>query len=91
MDYTMIWYLLAALVLIFILRKVQLRLQLSMAKHRSLTGHARIARRLAALNCVDRFELARHIRSGVKYWSRALIDENNTQSGKAGKKAVKGN
>ena len=47
MDYTMIWYLLAALVLIFILRKLQLRLQLSMAKHRSLTGHARMSRRLA--------------------------------------------
>jgi glutamate-1-semialdehyde 2,1-aminomutase len=47
MDYTMIWYLLAALALIFILRKLQLRLQLSMAKHRSLTGHARMSRRLA--------------------------------------------
>jgi glutamate-1-semialdehyde 2,1-aminomutase len=45
----MIWYLLTGLVLIFILRKLQLRLQLSMAKHRSLTGHARMSRRLASL------------------------------------------
>jgi len=49
MDYTMILYLLAALVLIIVLRKLQLRLQLSLAKHRSLTGHARMSRRLAAL------------------------------------------
>jgi glutamate-1-semialdehyde 2,1-aminomutase len=45
----MIVYLLAALVLIFVLRKLQLRLQLSLAKHRSLTGHARMSRRLASL------------------------------------------
>jgi glutamate-1-semialdehyde 2,1-aminomutase len=31
------------------LRKLQLRLQLSLAKHRSLTGHARMSRRLASL------------------------------------------
>src|SRR5580692_7941820 len=49
MDYTMILYLLAALVLIIVLRKLQLRLQLSLAKHRSLTEHARMSRRLAAL------------------------------------------
>ena len=50
MSYTMIlYYLLAALGLIFILRKLQLRLQLSRAKHRSLTGHARMSRRLASL------------------------------------------
>jgi glutamate-1-semialdehyde 2,1-aminomutase len=49
MDYTMTWYLLAALALIIVLRKLQLRLQLSMAKHRSLTGHARMSRRLASL------------------------------------------
>ena len=49
MSYTMILYLLAALGLIFILRKLQLRLQLSLAKHRSLTGHARMSRRLASL------------------------------------------
>src|SRR5882724_1608131 len=49
MSYTMILYLLAALGLIFVLRKLQLRLQLSLAKHRSLTGHARMARRMASL------------------------------------------
>jgi glutamate-1-semialdehyde 2,1-aminomutase len=32
-----------------LLRKLQLRLQLSRAKHRSLTGHSRMARRFAAL------------------------------------------
>ena len=31
------------------LRKLQLRLQLSRAKHRSLTGHSRMARRFASL------------------------------------------
>jgi glutamate-1-semialdehyde 2,1-aminomutase len=45
----MILYLLAALVLIVALRKLQVRLRLSVAKHRSLTGHARMSRRLAAL------------------------------------------
>jgi glutamate-1-semialdehyde 2,1-aminomutase len=49
MSYTMILYLLAAIGLILILRKLQLRLQLSRAKHRSLTGHARMSRRLASL------------------------------------------
>ncbi len=49
MSYVMILYLLAALGLIVALRKLQLRIQLSLAKHRSLTGHARMARRLAAL------------------------------------------
>jgi glutamate-1-semialdehyde 2,1-aminomutase len=42
-------YLFAALVLLVALRKLQLRLQLSLAKHRSLTGHARWSRRLAKL------------------------------------------
>src|ERR1700747_849584 len=46
---TIILYLLAALVMIVALRKLQLRLQLSFAKHRSLAGHARGSRRLAAL------------------------------------------
>jgi len=49
MSYTMILYLLAAIGLVLILRKLQLRLQLSLAKHRSLTGHARMSRRLASL------------------------------------------
>jgi len=36
-------------VLVIVLRKVRLRLQLSRAKHRSLTGHSRMARRFASL------------------------------------------
>jgi glutamate-1-semialdehyde 2,1-aminomutase len=48
MSYTMILYSLVVLVLVFVLRKLQLRLQLSLAKHRSLTGHARMSRRLAS-------------------------------------------
>ena len=44
-----ILYLLAALVAFIVLRKLYLRLQLSRAKHRSLTGHARWSRRLAKL------------------------------------------
>jgi glutamate-1-semialdehyde 2,1-aminomutase len=39
----------AALILIVLGRKLQLRVALSLAKHRSLAGHARIARRLAGL------------------------------------------
>jgi glutamate-1-semialdehyde 2,1-aminomutase len=38
-----------AVALAVLLRKVQLRLQLSRAKHRSLAGHARMARRFAGL------------------------------------------
>ena len=49
MSYTPILYLLAALVAIFVLLKVKMRLELSLAKHRSLTGHARMARRFARL------------------------------------------
>ncbi len=41
--------LLVACVLAALLRKARLRLQLSRAKHRSLAGHARMARRFAAL------------------------------------------
>ena len=49
MSTMVILYLLAAVVLLLILRKLYVRLQLSFAKHRSLTGHARWSRRLAAL------------------------------------------
>jgi glutamate-1-semialdehyde 2,1-aminomutase len=42
-------YALAGFVLVIVLRKLQLRLQLSRAKHRSLTGHSRMARRFASL------------------------------------------
>jgi glutamate-1-semialdehyde 2,1-aminomutase len=42
-------YLLAALALAVLLRALRLRLQLSRAKHRSLSGHSRMARRVASL------------------------------------------
>src|ERR1700722_13382063 len=45
----MLWYLAGALILLFLLRKAQLRLALSRAKHRSISGHSRIARRIARL------------------------------------------
>jgi glutamate-1-semialdehyde 2,1-aminomutase len=38
-----------AIVALVLLRKLQVRLRLSAAKHRSLTGHSRMARRFAAL------------------------------------------
>jgi glutamate-1-semialdehyde 2,1-aminomutase len=41
-------YILGAAALLIVVRKVQLRLQLSRAKHRSLAGHARWSRRFAA-------------------------------------------
>jgi glutamate-1-semialdehyde 2,1-aminomutase len=40
---------LGGMVLAILLRKLQIRLQLSLAKHRSLTGHSRMARRFASL------------------------------------------
>jgi glutamate-1-semialdehyde 2,1-aminomutase len=45
----MLWYMIFGLAIIGLLRLLWLRLQLSLAKHRSLTGHARMARRLARL------------------------------------------
>jgi glutamate-1-semialdehyde 2,1-aminomutase len=42
-------YVLAGFAFVILLRKLRLRLQLSRAKHRSLTGHSRMARRFAAL------------------------------------------
>ncbi|HTW38898.1 MAG TPA: aminotransferase class III-fold pyridoxal phosphate-dependent enzyme [Steroidobacteraceae bacterium] len=44
-----LWYLAGALILLFVARRAQLRILLSLAKHRSLTGHARLARRIARL------------------------------------------
>ena len=44
-----IGYVLGACALVFLLRKARVRLQLSRAKHRSLAGHARMARRFAGL------------------------------------------
>jgi glutamate-1-semialdehyde 2,1-aminomutase len=48
-NVTPVFYILGAILLLFVLRKAQLRLQLSRAKHRSLAGHARWSRRFAAL------------------------------------------
>src|SRR5579863_4712281 len=45
----MLWYVAGALTLAILLRKAQVRLALSRAKHRSITGHSRMARRIAAL------------------------------------------
>jgi glutamate-1-semialdehyde 2,1-aminomutase len=45
----MLWFIVGALILIVVVRKAQLRLALSLAKHRSLAGHARIARLVARL------------------------------------------
>jgi glutamate-1-semialdehyde 2,1-aminomutase len=46
---TVLFCVLGACVLALLARKLQLRLQLSRAKHRSLTGHSRMARRFAGL------------------------------------------
>ena len=46
---SLVLYILGAIVLIVLARKLQLRLELSLAKHRSLAGHSRWARRFAAL------------------------------------------
>jgi glutamate-1-semialdehyde 2,1-aminomutase len=48
MPITTIGYVLAGLALAFLLRKAYVRLQLSAAKHRSLAGHSRMARRFAS-------------------------------------------
>src|ERR1700691_3599030 len=48
-DFTIAVYLLSACALAAALWKLRLRLQLSRAKHRSLTGHSRMARRFASL------------------------------------------
>jgi glutamate-1-semialdehyde 2,1-aminomutase len=46
---TFVLYILGAIVLLVLLRKAQVRLELSRAKHRSLAGHSRWSRRFAAL------------------------------------------
>jgi glutamate-1-semialdehyde 2,1-aminomutase len=44
-----VWIVLGAVAAVWLLRKLQLRVELSRAKHRSLAGHARWSRRLAKL------------------------------------------
>src|ERR1700730_2260577 len=46
---TLALYALGAIALAMLLVTLKTRLELSLAKHRSLTGHARMARRIAAL------------------------------------------
>jgi len=46
---TFVLYILGAIALLILLRKAQVRLELSRAKHRSLAGHSRWSRRFAAL------------------------------------------
>ncbi|HEV7715057.1 MAG TPA: hypothetical protein VGO53_05660, partial [Steroidobacteraceae bacterium] len=48
MSTTIPFYIVGAIVLLAFLRKAQRRLELSRAKHRSLAGHSRWSRRLAA-------------------------------------------
>jgi glutamate-1-semialdehyde 2,1-aminomutase len=50
-----LWYLAGGLVLVVIARQAQLRIALSLAKHRSLAGHGRLARRIARL--IPHYEL----------------------------------
>jgi glutamate-1-semialdehyde 2,1-aminomutase len=45
----MLWYVAGALILLLLLRQAQHRLALSRAKHRSIAGHSRMARRIAGL------------------------------------------
>ncbi|HUI61821.1 MAG TPA: aminotransferase class III-fold pyridoxal phosphate-dependent enzyme [Steroidobacteraceae bacterium] len=49
MNPTLLLSIPAAVAAALVLRKAQLRLELSLAKHRSLAGHARLSRRFAAL------------------------------------------
>jgi glutamate-1-semialdehyde 2,1-aminomutase len=55
-------YVLAVCALAVLLRKLHLRLQLSRAKHRSLAGHARMARRFAGLMPFYEYDEARFFR-----------------------------
>jgi glutamate-1-semialdehyde 2,1-aminomutase len=54
---------LGALALAVLLRKLQMRLQLSLAKHRSLTGHSRMARRFASLVPFYEYDESRFFRA----------------------------
>src|SRR5262249_47808403 len=49
MERTLALYAAAALAVVLLLPALKRRIELSLAKHRSLTGHARMARRIAAL------------------------------------------
>lgn len=57
-----ICYVLLALAAALLLRKLQLRIELSLAKHRSLAGHARLSRRFARLVRFYEYDEARIFR-----------------------------
>jgi glutamate-1-semialdehyde 2,1-aminomutase len=59
----MFLYVLGGFALAIVLRKLQLRLQLSRAKHRSLAGHSRMARRLASLVPFYEYDESRFFRA----------------------------
>lgn len=63
MTRTLVLYALAALILAALLRKLKIRLELSKAKHPSLTGHSRMARRLAALMPYYEYDEAQFFRA----------------------------
>ena len=49
MNKLIAWYLLLAVAVVWTLHKLRMRLQLSVAKHRSFAGHSRMARRVSKL------------------------------------------
>jgi glutamate-1-semialdehyde 2,1-aminomutase len=49
LNSTLVLYIVGAAILVYLLRKAQIRLQLSRAKHRSLAGHSKWSRRFARL------------------------------------------
>ena len=63
MDATLVLYALSGAVLVASLRLLKMRLVLSKARHRSLFGHSRIARRIAALVPFYEYDDARFFRS----------------------------
>jgi glutamate-1-semialdehyde 2,1-aminomutase len=63
MDATLVLYALSGAVLVASLQQLKMRLALFKAKHRSLSGHSRIARRIAALVPFYEYDDARFFRS----------------------------
>ena len=63
MDATWVLYALSGAVLVASLQQLKMRLALSKAKHRSLSGHSRIARRIAALVPFYEYDEVRFFRS----------------------------
>ncbi len=63
MDATLVFYALGGAVLVAALQHLKMRLALSKAKHRSLSGHSRIARRIAALVPFYEYDEVRFFRS----------------------------